>query len=153
MLMSADRLPETAAPPPGLVVIGHYDQPQGYAINRPSGSGSWLFTWTTGGRGRLRQGRAEVRAGAGDVVVLRPADDTHPGCRCPDAPRRGADRRRPRRPAHRPLARPERLPLALPLRSPVHPAVRPVPDAGAARGTAAACRPAPGGQRPVRGTG
>ncbi|MEV0211206.1 helix-turn-helix domain-containing protein [Streptomyces sp. NPDC050788] len=72
MPVSADRLPETAAPPPGLVVVGRYDQPEGYGVTRPRGAGSWLFTWTTGGRGRLRQGAAEVRAARGDLVVLAP---------------------------------------------------------------------------------
>lgn len=75
--MNADGLPETAAPgdpapPPGLVVVGRYDQPEGYGVNRPRGADSWLFTWTTGGQGRLRQGGAEARAGAGDLVVLAP---------------------------------------------------------------------------------
>ncbi|TXS43170.1 helix-turn-helix domain-containing protein [Streptomyces sp. uw30] len=78
MTVSADGLPETAAtpgapsPPPGLVVVGHFDQPPGYGVDRPRGADSWLFTWTTGGRGRLRQGRAEARAGEGDLVVLAP---------------------------------------------------------------------------------
>lgn len=75
--MNADGLPDTAAPgdpapPPGLVVVGRYDQPEGYGVNRPRGADSWLFTWTTGGQGRLRQGGAEARAGAGDLVVLAP---------------------------------------------------------------------------------
>ncbi|MFJ8533658.1 helix-turn-helix domain-containing protein [Streptomyces sp. NPDC093591] len=75
--MSADGLPETAAvgdpaPPPGLVVVGHFDQPPGYGVDRPSGADSWLFTWTGGGRGRLRHGSVEARAGAGDLVVLAP---------------------------------------------------------------------------------
>lgn len=75
--MNADGLPETAAPgdpapPPGLVVVGRYDRREGYVVNRPRGADSWLFTWTTGGRGRLRQGGAEARAGAGDLVVLAP---------------------------------------------------------------------------------
>jgi AraC family transcriptional regulator, arabinose operon regulatory protein len=77
MTVRADRLPETAAPgdpapPRGLVVIGHFDQPPGYGVNRPGGADSWLFTWTTGGHGRLRHGTAEARAGAGDLVVLAP---------------------------------------------------------------------------------
>ncbi|MFF6979754.1 helix-turn-helix domain-containing protein [Streptomyces sp. NPDC008343] len=77
MTVSADGLPETAAPgdpapPPGLVVVGHFDQPPGYGISRPRGADSWLFTWTTGGQGRLRHGSTEARAGAGDLVVLAP---------------------------------------------------------------------------------
>jgi len=70
--VNADGLPETAAPPPGLVVVGRYEQLQGYGVNRPRGADSWLFTWTTGGHGRLRQGAARARAGAGDLVVLAP---------------------------------------------------------------------------------
>jgi AraC family transcriptional regulator of arabinose operon len=75
--MGADGLPGTAAdgdpaPPPGLVVVGRFDQPAGYSVNRPHGADSWLFTWTTGGHGRLRQGTAGVRAGAGHLVVLAP---------------------------------------------------------------------------------
>ncbi|MFJ7073923.1 helix-turn-helix domain-containing protein [Streptomyces sp. NPDC098781] len=77
MTVSADGLPGTAgpvapAPPPGLVVVGHFDQPPGYAVDRPRGADSWLFTWTTAGRGRLRHGSTEVRAGTGDLVVLAP---------------------------------------------------------------------------------
>ncbi|MDO0909616.1 helix-turn-helix domain-containing protein [Streptomyces sp. DT2A-34] len=77
MTVSADGLPETAAvgdpaPPPGLVVVGRFDRPPGYGVDRPRGADSWLFTWTTGGRGRLRHGSIEARAGAGDLVVLAP---------------------------------------------------------------------------------
>ena len=72
--MRADYLPGTAvpAPPPGLVTIGRFDQLPGYGINRPRGADSWLFTWTTGGRGTLGQGVSRVTAGAGDLVVLGP---------------------------------------------------------------------------------
>ncbi|WP_330347316.1 helix-turn-helix domain-containing protein [Streptomyces sp. NBC_00582] len=75
--MRAEDLPAPAgpgdpSPPPGLVVAAPFDEPAGYGVNRPGGSDSWLFTWTTGGRGRLRQGASEVRAGPGDLVVLAP---------------------------------------------------------------------------------
>ncbi|MER6385730.1 helix-turn-helix domain-containing protein [Streptomyces sp. NPDC001250] len=77
MPVRADDLPPTAAgadpsPPPGLVVTGRYDQGPGYGVNRPRGSDSWLFTFTLGGSGLLRQGGARARAGAGDLVVLAP---------------------------------------------------------------------------------
>jgi AraC family transcriptional regulator of arabinose operon len=77
MPVRADDLPGTAAPgdpspPPGLVVVGHFDQGPGYGVNRPAGSDSWLFTWTTAGQGRLRQGGTEVRASPGGLVVLAP---------------------------------------------------------------------------------
>ncbi|GHE06653.1 AraC family transcriptional regulator [Streptomyces alanosinicus] len=75
--MRADDLPVTAAaadpsPPPGPVVTGRYDQGPGYGVNRPGGSDSWLFTFTLGGCGLLRQGGARARVGAGDLVVLAP---------------------------------------------------------------------------------
>ncbi|MFF7122409.1 helix-turn-helix domain-containing protein [Streptomyces sp. NPDC008240] len=74
--MHADGLPGTAAgdpsPPPGLVVTGRYDQGPGYGVDRPRGSDSWLFTFTTGGRGTFRQGGARAEAAAGHLVVLAP---------------------------------------------------------------------------------
>lgn len=72
--MRADELPEAVvpSPPPGLVTVGRYDQRAGYRVNRPRGADSWLFTWTTGGAGRLAQGSTGTRAGAGDLVVLGP---------------------------------------------------------------------------------
>ncbi|WP_329292561.1 MULTISPECIES: helix-turn-helix domain-containing protein [unclassified Streptomyces] len=74
MPVRADVLPEPAvpSPPPDLVTIGRYDQRPGYRVHRPHGSDSWLFTWTTAGRGSLRQGAARTTAGAGDLVVLGP---------------------------------------------------------------------------------
>lgn len=88
--MRADDLPRTAAsadpsPPPGLVVVGHFDEGPGYGVDRPRGSDSWLFTWTTGGSGRLRQGGSEARTGVGDLAVLAPgvphAYGVEPGAR------------------------------------------------------------------------
>jgi AraC family transcriptional regulator of arabinose operon len=74
MPVTAEGLPEPAAPspPPGLVTVGRFDERPGYSVNRPGGADSWLFTWTTGGHGRLSQGATATRAGAGDLVVLGP---------------------------------------------------------------------------------
>ncbi|MEV6835647.1 helix-turn-helix domain-containing protein [Streptomyces sp. NPDC051133] len=77
MPVRAEDLPGTAAagdpsPPPGLVVTGRYDQGPGYGVNRPGGSASWLFTFTTGGHGLIRQGAARAHAGPGRLVVLAP---------------------------------------------------------------------------------
>ncbi|MBK3636093.1 helix-turn-helix domain-containing protein [Streptomyces asoensis] len=89
MPVPADGLPAAAgpghpSPPPGLVVVGHFDERPGYGVDRPRGADSWLFVWTTGGRGRLRQGGSEVTAGAGHLVVLAPgvphAYGVEPGC-------------------------------------------------------------------------
>ncbi|MFC8343032.1 helix-turn-helix domain-containing protein [Streptomyces sp. NPDC057280] len=90
MPVTADGLPEAAAagvpaPPAGLVVLGRYDEPPGYVVNRPQGSDSWLFTWTTSGGGELRHGSAATRAGAGDLVVLAPGSPHGYGV-APDAP-------------------------------------------------------------------
>ncbi|MFE3169056.1 helix-turn-helix domain-containing protein [Streptomyces sp. NPDC059224] len=85
--MTAEELPGTAvpAPPPGTVVTGHYDQGPGYRVNRPEGSASWLFTWTTDGLGLLRQGTAQAWARPGHLVVLAPGVPHHytvgPGAR------------------------------------------------------------------------
>ncbi|ANP51171.1 AraC family transcriptional regulator of arabinose operon [Streptomyces griseochromogenes] len=74
--MRAAALPGAAAgdpsPPPGVVVTGRYDQGPGYGVNRPLGSRSWLFTFTMGGRGLIRQGSARAEAVAGHLVVLAP---------------------------------------------------------------------------------
>ncbi|MEV0182264.1 helix-turn-helix domain-containing protein [Streptomyces sp. NPDC050625] len=77
MPVTTEQLPEAAvpgdpSPPPGLVVVGRFDQAPGYRVDRPGGSESWLFTWTTGGRGLMRQGTAEAHPAAGDLVVLAP---------------------------------------------------------------------------------
>ncbi|MFF4394228.1 helix-turn-helix domain-containing protein [Streptomyces sp. NPDC001480] len=75
MPVTTEGLPVTAVPAdpsPGLVVTGRFDQAPGYAVHRPGGAASWLFTWTTGGQGMVRQGAAEARPGAGDLVVLGP---------------------------------------------------------------------------------
>ncbi|MFF6782907.1 helix-turn-helix domain-containing protein [Streptomyces sp. NPDC012510] len=77
MPVHADDLPATAAPadsspPLGQVIIGRFDQRPPYAVHRPRGSDSWLFTWTTGGGGLLRQGATQTAAGPGDLVVLGP---------------------------------------------------------------------------------
>ncbi|KUO09054.1 AraC family transcriptional regulator [Streptomyces sp. DSM 15324] len=68
------------------MVAAHFDEAPGYEIDRPRGSDSWLFTWTTAGGGLLRQGASEVRAGTGDLVVLAPGVP-HGYAVAPGAPR------------------------------------------------------------------
>lgn len=80
--MSAEDLPVTAvpadpSPPSDQMVIGRFDRSPPYAVNRPRGADSWLFTWTTGGAGLLRQGSARTRATPGDLVVLGPGVPQH----------------------------------------------------------------------------
>ncbi|RKN43740.1 helix-turn-helix domain-containing protein [Streptomyces hoynatensis] len=69
--------PATPGPPAGLVTVGCLDEPPGYAVRRPVGARSWLFTWTTAGRGLLRQGGTAAEAGAGELVVLGPGVPHH----------------------------------------------------------------------------
>ncbi|WP_290868959.1 helix-turn-helix domain-containing protein [Hamadaea sp.] len=77
--MTAAPVPDSADVPPlsGLVIVDHYDQAAGYSVSRPHGADSWLFTWTTGGSGRMRQGRTVVDTGPGDLVVLGPGVRQH----------------------------------------------------------------------------
>ncbi|KND42646.1 helix-turn-helix domain-containing protein [Streptomyces stelliscabiei] len=82
MPVRAEDLPGTAAPadpspPPGQMIVGRFDQRPPYAVHRPRGADSWLFTWTTGGAGLLRQGTARTRATPGDLVVLGPGVPQH----------------------------------------------------------------------------
>ncbi|MEU3982027.1 AraC family transcriptional regulator [Streptomyces sp. NPDC026672] len=89
--MTAAHLPRAAvpgdpSPPPGPVVVGRYDRGPGYGVERPAGADSWLLTWTTAGRGLVRQGTAEVHAGEGDLVVLAPGV-RHRYAVAPGAPR------------------------------------------------------------------
>ncbi|MBZ3905648.1 MULTISPECIES: helix-turn-helix domain-containing protein [Streptomyces] len=82
MPVHADDLPVTAdpedpSPPPGQVIVGRFDQRPPYAVHRPRGADSWLFTWTTGGGGLLRQGAARATAGPGELVVLGPGVPQH----------------------------------------------------------------------------
>ncbi|MET8676390.1 helix-turn-helix domain-containing protein [Streptomyces sp. NPDC004647] len=69
---SAAAAPGTPSPPAEVFTVGCYDERPGYAVHRPRGAASWLFTWTVAGRGRFRQGGARTDARAGDMVVLGP---------------------------------------------------------------------------------
>ncbi|MFB4292002.1 helix-turn-helix domain-containing protein [Nonomuraea sp. ATR24] len=68
-----------------LIVLGHYDQPPGYATRRASGAPSWLLMWTQAGEGLVEQGGAALRAGPGSLVVLASGEPHHyrvaPGAR------------------------------------------------------------------------
>ncbi|MEV4217466.1 AraC family transcriptional regulator [Nonomuraea sp. NPDC049725] len=68
-----------------LIVLGHYDQPLGYATRRAAGAPSWLLMWTQAGEGLVEQGGAALRAGPGSLVVLASGEPHHyrvaPGAR------------------------------------------------------------------------
>ena len=72
MRVPAANLRETAAPPPGELIIGRYDEGADYLVRRSSGAHSWLLLWTEAGAGDVRQGGVDVRVGPGDLAVLAP---------------------------------------------------------------------------------
>lgn len=63
---------ETAAPPPDLLVTGHFHEVHGYAVYRRHGTGNWLITYTLSGQGMYRQPGLTVHASPGDIVLLGP---------------------------------------------------------------------------------
>lgn len=56
-----------------MVIVGRFDEQDGYSVHREAGTRNWLLTATLHGRGRFRQGGVAVSAGAGDLVLLGPA--------------------------------------------------------------------------------
>ncbi|MGP4001651.1 helix-turn-helix domain-containing protein [Streptomyces sp. 8N706] len=123
----------TPSPPAEVLTAGCYDEGPGYAVHRPRGAESWLFTWTVAGQGSLRQGGAEVDAREGDLVALGPEVPHHYGV----AP--GADRwafwwvHCQARPSWQTWLRPYGVGGGLHAVSPVPPAVRPRVDAAVRR--------------------
>jgi len=63
---------DTTTSPPDLLVTGHYDEREGYAVFRRHGSGNWLITYTLAGQGRYCQPGLTVPVEAGDLVLLGP---------------------------------------------------------------------------------
>ncbi|MBE1560986.1 helix-turn-helix domain-containing protein [Nonomuraea africana] len=59
-----------SVPAAELVIVGHFDQPAGYATRRTRGSPSWLLMWTQAGAGLVEQAGIRTTAGPGDLVVL-----------------------------------------------------------------------------------
>ncbi|MGN9785327.1 helix-turn-helix domain-containing protein [Nonomuraea sp. ZG12] len=66
-----------SVPAAELTIVGHYDQPPGYATRRASGAPSWLLMWTQAGAGHVEQSGVSFLAGAGDLVVLGPGAAHH----------------------------------------------------------------------------
>src|SRR5579884_1230788 len=65
-------LAETHAPPPDILVTGHFTELPGYAVYRSHGSGNWLTTYTLKGQGLYRQPGIEMPALPGDLLLLQP---------------------------------------------------------------------------------
>lgn len=63
---------DTPAPPPGLLVAGHFDQGAGYTTRRRNGTRDWLIAFTVAGSGIYRSGGEVVHTKPGDVTLLDP---------------------------------------------------------------------------------
>lgn len=61
---------DMSVPAAALTIVGHYDQPPGYATRRASGAPSWLLMWTQAGAGHVEQSGVSFLAEPGDLVVL-----------------------------------------------------------------------------------
>ncbi|MFE3451634.1 helix-turn-helix domain-containing protein [Nonomuraea sp. NPDC059194] len=61
---------DLSVPAADLVIVGHFDQPPGYAVRRRTGAPSWLLMWTQEGAGHVEQGGAAFTVGPGDLIVL-----------------------------------------------------------------------------------
>jgi AraC family transcriptional regulator of arabinose operon len=68
---------ETAAPEPGILVGGHFNQPFGYQTLRSQGTKDWLITFTLSGCGRFQLGQRLFECTAGDIVLLPPGVPHH----------------------------------------------------------------------------
>lgn len=62
----------TPAPPPGILVAGHFDMPHGYFTTRPAGTRDWLITLTLSGCGSYRCDGKDYACRAWDVAILSP---------------------------------------------------------------------------------
>ncbi|HEX6972581.1 MAG TPA: helix-turn-helix domain-containing protein [Limnochordia bacterium] len=67
-----DPAAETAAPPPGVLVAGHFQERPGYHVHRSSGTKDWLITYTVGGTGVFRQSALRLVVRPGDMTLLTP---------------------------------------------------------------------------------
>src|ERR1700738_4118812 len=72
LAMVSERMPETAGPPPGVLVSGHFDERPGYRAYRSHGRADWLVKYTLAGQGLYRQPDLSVLVGPGDLTLLAP---------------------------------------------------------------------------------
>ncbi len=64
---------QTPAPPPGVLVAGHFRQGADYAVHRARGTRDWLLTYTAAGAGRYRQaGAGPWLTAPGELWLLQP---------------------------------------------------------------------------------
>jgi AraC family transcriptional regulator, arabinose operon regulatory protein len=70
--MESEEIAETAGPPPGILVSGHFDERPGYRAHRSHGRADWLIKYTLRGQGEYRQPDLSVLVRAGDLTLLAP---------------------------------------------------------------------------------
>jgi len=64
--------PETSAPPPGPLLMGHFRMKNRYAGWRPHGTRDWLLIYTVAGCGYFGGKSDYFPAHAGDIVLITP---------------------------------------------------------------------------------
>ncbi|XEC93951.1 helix-turn-helix domain-containing protein [Paenibacillus tarimensis] len=69
----------------GIIIAGHFDEPDTYRIERPNGRNDWLITFTLGGQGYYKTPGYEHICRSGDLTLLKPGTPhcygTSPGSR------------------------------------------------------------------------
>ncbi|MEF3303678.1 helix-turn-helix domain-containing protein [Paenibacillus sp. GYB003] len=55
----------------GVVIAGHFDNPDSYVTRRPEGMEDWLVTYTLSGQGYFVTSGVKRLCGAGDLVLLK----------------------------------------------------------------------------------
>jgi AraC family transcriptional regulator of arabinose operon len=70
--MDSEEIAETAGPPPGILVSGHFDERPGYRAHRSHGRADWLIKYTLRGQGLYQQPDLSVLVGPGDLTLLAP---------------------------------------------------------------------------------
>jgi AraC family transcriptional regulator of arabinose operon len=56
---------------PGVILSGHFLEPETYVTRRPEGRRDWLIVFTLDGEGYFRTPAGEKRCGTGDVSLLK----------------------------------------------------------------------------------
>jgi AraC family transcriptional regulator of arabinose operon len=56
---------------PGVIISGHFHEPETYMTKRPEGMRDWLILYTLDGEGYFRTPAGEKQCGAGDISLLK----------------------------------------------------------------------------------
>jgi AraC family transcriptional regulator of arabinose operon len=84
-LKDLNRTADLGAGQAGIVLAGHFDEPDTYVTKRPAGMNDWLITFTLGGAGYYLTPGGKSICSAGDIALLKPGTPhqygTEPGSR------------------------------------------------------------------------